>query len=277
MSRVVVSGHVSERDAVERVAEPVTVDSIAADLRALGVKAGDVLLVHSSLRSLGWVAGGAQAVVDALRAVVTERGTLVVPTHTGQYGDPAEWSDPPVPDAWVDRIRAAMPPFRPAVTPTRGMGAVPECLRTYPDAVRSRHPEYSFAAWGADAGAVVADHGFDRGLGEGSPLARVYDRDGAVLLLGVGHDANTSLHLAEHRANLDLETVERRAPVLVDGRRTVVTYEGVRTSTDDFPAVGAAFERSVGGETGTVGAADATLASQPALVDFAVDWFGAHR
>jgi aminoglycoside 3-N-acetyltransferase len=277
MRRVVLTRTVSERDAVERVDDPVTVESLVADLRALGVEAGDTLLVHSSLSSLGWVAGGPQAVVDALRTTVTEAGTLVMPTHTGQYGDPAAWSNPPVPDDWVDRIREAMPPFRPDVTPSRGMGAVPECFRTYPDVVRSGHPEYSFAAWGADAEAVTADHGLDCGLGEGSPLAAVHDRDGAVLLLGVGHDANTSLHLAEHRADLGLETVGRRAPVLVDGRRTVVTYEDRRTSTEDFPAVGAAFERDVGVATGGVGAATARLASQRALVDHAVDWFEANR
>lgn len=266
-----------EADAIDRVDEPVTVSSLAADLRALGARAGDTLLVHASLSALGWVAGGAPAVVDALRRVVTDDGTLVMPTHTGQYGDPASWSNPPVPDEWIDTIRKSMPPFRPETTPTRGMGAIPECFRDYPGVVRSGHPQFSFAAWGADAEAVASDHGFDYGLGEDAPLARVYERDGDVLLLGVDHEVNTSLHLAEYRAEVPKGTVKNAAPVLEDGERVLVEYEDYETSTADFPEVGAEFEREVGVAAGEVGAADAKLLDQRALVDFAVDWFEANR
>jgi aminoglycoside 3-N-acetyltransferase len=263
----------TERDAVEAVEEPLTVDSITADLAAVGVAAGDTLLVHTSMGSLGWVAGGAQAVVEALQA----GGTLVVPTFTGQYSDPATWSNPPVPDDWVPRMPARLPPFRPAVTPSREMGAVPECLRDHPDAVRSRHPEYSFAAWGADAEAVVAGHEYDHALGEGSPLADVYDRDGSVLLLGVGHEVNSSLHLAEYRADLDVETVDHRAPVPRDGAVETVEYDDIAIRTEGFDALGAAFERDVGAETGAIGAGTATVLDQPTLVDYAVDWLETHR
>lgn len=267
----------SERDAVEAVDEPLTVDSLAADLRALGVEPDETLLVHSSLGSLGWVAGGAQAVVEALQRTVIPDGTVVVPTFTGQYSDPAAWGNPPVPDEWVDGMPERLPTFHPDVTPTRSMGAVPECLRDDPDAVRSRHPEKSFCAWGGDAEPIVADHGFDEGLGEDSPLAAVYDRDGTVLLLGVGHGVNTSLHLAEYRADIPTDRVRHRAPVLVDGERTMVEYGGIELSTDDFEVLGADFERTVGVERGRVGAGEATLLDLPALVDFGVDWFEEHR
>ena len=190
----------TEREAVEAVDDPVTVESLADDLRALGIETGETLLVHVSVSALGWVAGGAQAVVEALQRTVTEDGTVVVPTFTAQYTDPVAWSNPPVPDEWVETMPERMPTFRPAVTPTRSVGAVPECFRSHPGAVRSRHPTYSFAAWGADAEAVVADHPYEDGLGEASPLGAVYDRDGSVLLLGVGHAVDTSLHLAEYRA-----------------------------------------------------------------------------
>ncbi|XVH31298.1 aminoglycoside N(3)-acetyltransferase [Haloferacaceae archaeon DSL9] len=268
----------SERDAIERVDDPVTAASIAADLRDLGIEPGETVLVHTSLSALGWVCGGAQAVVDALRTVVTDAGTLVVPTHTGQYTNPEHWSNPPVPDAWVPQIRESMPPFRPAVTPTRGMGAIPECFRIHPDVVRSGHPVVSFAAWGADAEAIVGDHGFDDGLGERSPLARIYDRDGAVLLLGVGHDRNTSLHLAEYRASIPTKRVTNAAPILdEDGRGVRVEFDDIDTETADFPDVGAAFERRVGLAAGAVGAATAKRMDQRALVDFAIEWFEANR
>ncbi|QLH83592.1 aminoglycoside N(3)-acetyltransferase [Halosimplex pelagicum] len=268
-----------ERDAVERVDEPVTVSTLVDDLRALGVEPGETLLVHASLSALGWVCGDAQAVVDALRRAVTESGTLVMPAHTGQYTDPAVWSNPPVPDDWVETVREERPPFRPESTPTRGMGAVAECFRGYPDTVRSRHPTVSFAAWGAGAEAVVADHAYDEGLGEESPLAEVYDRDGRVLMLGTGYDTNTSIHLAEYRADFPKERTTGEAPVFEGGEAVRVEYEDVETDTSDFEELGADFEdeRPEAVTRGSIGDADARLVDQPALVDFAVEWFAANR
>jgi aminoglycoside 3-N-acetyltransferase len=268
-----------EHAAVDAVDDPVTVDRIAADLRDLGAEAGDTLLVHSALSELGWVAGGSQAVVDALRRVVNDAGTVVMPTHSTQYNDPSVWSNPPVPDDWIERIRESMPPFRPAVTTTRSMGAIPECFRNYPGAVRSRHPLYSFAAWGADAETVVDDHGFENGMGEDSPLARVYERDGCVLLLGTGHETNTSLHLAEYRADTDADRTTVGAPVLRDGEREWVEWESIEHDSGDFPEIGAAFEAEHPDAVaeGAVGAATAKLIDQSTLVGFGVEWMNEHR
>jgi len=268
-----------EHAAVDAVDDPVTVDRIAADLRDLGVEAGDTLIVHSALSALGWVAGGPQAVVDALQRVVTDAGTVVMPTHSTQYSDPSVWSNPPVPDDWPEQIRASIPPYRPAVTPTRSMGAVAECFRDYPRTRRSQHPLYSFAAWGADAEAVVDDHSFEHGMGEESPLAQVYERNGSVLLLGTDHETNTSLHLAEYRADTDAGETTAGAPVLRDGERTWVEWADIELDSDDFPEIGAAFEaeQPEGVTAGEVGAATAKLIDQPALVEFGVEWIGANR
>lgn len=263
--------------AIERSDEPVTVSSVVADLRAMGVEAGDALLVHSSLSALGWVSGGAPAVVDALQEAVTEDGTLVMPTHSFQLSDPSAWSNPPVPDEWEPVIRDTAPPYRPAVTPTRGMGAVPECFRNYPGVQRSAHPTGSFAAWGASAESVVADHSLAYCFGDESPLARCYALDADVLMLGTGYGTNTSLHLAENRSDAVSETVTEGAPVLEDGERRWVEFENVAEDTDDFPEIGADFEREIGVVDGTVGEATAKLVSQPRLVDFAVDWLDQHR
>ncbi|UVE49511.1 AAC(3) family N-acetyltransferase [Haloferax larsenii] len=267
----------TEADAIERVDEPVTVSSLVSDLRELGVGAGDTLLVHASLSSLGWVAVDPTAVVDALQTVLTEEGTLVMQTHSGQYSDPAVWENPPVPDNWVQTVRDERPPYRPKVTPTRGMGAIPECFRNYPGVVRSGHPVYSVAAWGAAAEEIVADHSIDHGLGENSPLARAYDRDADVLHLGTGYSTNTSIHLAEYRADFEKEYTTSSAPLLRDGERVVVEYDDLETSTDDFEELGADFEAEVDVTEGVVGAATCKLMDQPELVDFAVDWFEANR
>lgn len=203
----------------DRSPEPATVDSMTSDLRALGIEAGQTLLVHGSLSSLGWICGGAPAVVDALQRVVGEDGTLVMPTHSPGNMDPSNMEHPPVPESWYDTIREQMPPYRPAVTPTRGMGAIAECFRSYPGVRRSDHPQVSFAAWGADARFITKDHLLDYSLGEESPLARVYDLGGDVLFLGTSHATNTSLHLAESRADLDFTTETHAGAVLVNGER----------------------------------------------------------
>ncbi len=266
-----------ERAAIERITKPNTLSSIATELRDLGVKKGETLLVHSSLSALGWTCGGPQAVCDALSEIVGGSGTIVVSTHTGQYTDPAGWSNPPVPDDWIEPIREERPPFRPEVTPTREVGAIPECFRNYPDAIRSRHPEVSFAARGSEAEAIVAGHELDDGLGEGSALARIYESAGSVLLLGVGHATDTSLHLGEYRAEIPKETTASSAPVLRDGERIRVEYTDIETRTDDFDDLGTDFEREVGSTEGRVGAATAKLVDQRELVDFATEWFEKNR
>jgi aminoglycoside 3-N-acetyltransferase len=269
----------SERLPEDRSPEPVTIDSMTSDLRALGVGAGDTVLVHGSLSSLGWVCGGPPAVVDALTRVVGADGTLVMPTHSPGNMDPAAMSSPPVPESWYETIRQEMPPYRPAVTPTQGVGAIAECFRSYPDVRRSAHPQHSFAARGADAEFVTADHSLAYSLGEGSPLARLYDLDGDVLFLGTTHATNTSLHLAEYRADLDPGTETQAGAVLVDGEREWAEWDDLDFDDGDFPACGAAFEneRPDAFETGQVGVGDAKRLSQRAMVAFAVGWFERNR
>ncbi|GKZ13982.1 AAC(3) family N-acetyltransferase [Haladaptatus sp. T7] len=264
----------TEGDAVERTPEPITTERLEADLRDLGLSAGDTVLVHSSLSALAWVSGGAPAAVDALMGVVTAAGTLAMPTHSTQLSDPTHWENPPVPDEWEERIRETSPPFRPELTPTRGMGAIADCFRDYPGVVRSRHPTTSFAAWGADADVVVADHAYDSPLGERSPLARLDELDARVLRLGV--DANTSLHLAEYRADYDKSFETNGGPVLEDGERRWVTFEEPE-SEDDFRDVEAAFEEDHEVRRGRVGEADATLLSQRELVEFGAKWMEENR
>ncbi|GAA0220787.1 aminoglycoside N(3)-acetyltransferase [Halobaculum roseum] len=266
----------SEREVVERTEAPLTTDGLRADLRDLGVRPGETALVHSSLSAIGWVAGGVPTVVDALLGAVTEDGTLAVPTHSTQLSDPADWENPPVPDDWIETIRAEGAPYRPELTPTRGMGAIPECLRDYPGARRSRHPTTSFAAWGAHAEAVTADHAYDSPMGEDSPLARLYERD--ALIVRVGVDANTSLHLAEYRADYGGDPETNGGPVLVDGEREWVEFTEPE-SRDDFREIEAAFEAEHGSEVwrGRVGDAEATICRMRPLVDFAAEWMEANR
>jgi len=258
---------------------PPTVESLARDLAALGVRPGMVLLVHSSLSALGWVVGGAPAVVETLTQALGPDGTLVMPTHSSDLSDPAGWVAPPVPAAWHAHLRQHMPAFDMATTTTWTMGAIPESFRTHPGVLRSAHPRQSFAARGKQAHAITADHALDCAMGERSPLARLYDLDGRVLLLGVGHDRNTSLHLAEHRATFAAKkSVPFGSPILLDGARRWLVVEDLDFDDSDFADIGDAFERETGEVTvGQVGYGTGRLMRQRALVDFGANWMTANR
>jgi aminoglycoside 3-N-acetyltransferase len=255
---------------------PRTRASLGADLRALGVRPGSVLIVHSSMKSLGWVAGGTVAVTQALLDVLGPDGTLVVPTHTPENSDPSGWRHPPVPESWWPIIRGEMPAFDPAVTPSRWMGQLPETVRTWPGAVRSDHPHVSFAALGPAAGEVTGAHRLDEMLGEQSPLARIYDLDGDVLLLGVDDTSNTSLHLAEYRQARPPRS-SNGAAAFVHGVRAWVEWEDVDVDEGDFGVIGGRLDESGAVTLGLVGSAQCRLMRQRSAVDFAVGWMNTHR
>ena len=270
----------SEADTIKKTSgQPATVESLSTDFMTLGVAPAMTLLVHSSLSSMGWVCGGPVAVILALEQVLRPAGTLVMPTHSGDYSDPTEWENPPVPTSWWETIKQTMPAYDPDMAPTRGMGAIPECFRKQRDVRRSAHPQVSFAAWGKCAAQVTCNHALDYAFGEGSPLARVYDLEGWVLLLGVGHANNTSLHLAEHRATYPGRRVKQNgAPVLIDGVRQWVTMQDIDEDTSDFETIGAQFAQDTGlVRQGQVAKATALLMPQRALVDYAAAWMTRHR
>ena len=202
-----------------------------------------------------------------------------MPTMTGELTDPADWQHPPVPEPWWDVIRREMPPFMPDLTHTREMGFLAETFRKQDGVRRSNHPHTSFAAWGKHAAVITAGHALESAIGEQSPVARIYDLGGYVLLLGVGHGNNSSLHLAEARAVYPgKHTIRNGAPILVDGKREWVEFEELAGDDADFAQIGANFARDTGLEcVGQVGEATARLMPQRALVDYAVAWMAAHR
>lgn len=258
-------------------AEESTRESLVEDLAALGVRAGDTLLVHSSLRRVGRVRGGVRAVVNALLDAIGPGGTVVVPTQTLNNRDPSRWQHAPVPEARWPTLRATLPPFNPAITPSVGMGQVAECIRGWPGAARSGHPLTSFAAVGARASALTAIHSIESMLGEESPLAAVERAGGRVLLIGVGFDKCTAFHLAEYRQPVQPRCLISSVMRTPRGREWV-SYESVRLRDRDFGALGAAFEAQSGSVLGgAVGAAEGRLFPVRDAVSFAAEWIIHHR
>ncbi len=268
-----------EHDLIQSVSTPATVDSIAADLGRLGVESGSILIVHSSLSSLGWVCGGAVAVVEALLQAIGENGTLVMPTQTTHLADPSLWENPPVPPDWWPTIRETLPAFDVRKTATRGMGVVVETFRSYPGVVRSNHPHVSLAALGSSAERFMANHPLTDGFGMDSPLARTYDADALILLIGVGHESNSSLHLAERIAHSDSsKTQSNGAPLVVDGQRCWVRFDEPCFPGVDFAVIGEAFGASHDSvRNGPIAAGTAQLMRQRDIVDFGVKWIQANR
>ncbi len=258
-------------------AAPVTTASLAADLRALGIRPGSTVMVHTSLKALGWVIGGAQAVLEALREAVGPVGTLVMPTQSWQLCDPAVLQE--APEQWWPTIRENLPLYDSAVTPSQTMGVVAELFRTTPDARRSAHPHRSITAAGPHAERIIARHPLDSPAGEESPLGVLVELDAQVLLLGVTAAKATILHLAEHRADYPgKQTVSNGVAMLVDGRREWVTYEELDVHDHDFIEVADAFATQTGlTKVGRVGDATAQLLPARRLVEFAADWFTRHR
>jgi aminoglycoside 3-N-acetyltransferase len=256
---------------------PHTVRSLTAELRDLGLGAGDLVLMHSSMKSLGFVVGGSQAVVQALLDVLGPEGTLAVPTHTSDNSDPVDWQHPPVPEKWWHVIREQAPGFDPAISPSRSMGVIAETVRTWPGALRSNHPWVSFAAVGAHAADITDGHQLDDALGERSPLGAVYRLDGSVLLLGCGHESNTSLHLAEWRQTVPQRAARGSSVRNPDGTSSWISWTDVAEDEGDFEQLGADFEATVGVSMGQVGTATARLIPARALVDFATEWIASHR
>ncbi len=168
--------------------------TLVNELQRLGVRDGCVLLVHTSYRAVRPVGGGPLGLVASLREAIGPKGTLVMPTMS----DGSEVFDP-------------------ARTPSSGMGVTAELFWRQPGVVRSSHPGGSFAAAGPRAELICAPQVLSPPHGPDSPVGRVHDLDGDVLLLGVEHSENTTLHLAETVAGVPY-SVSHPCVVEADGR-----------------------------------------------------------
>lgn len=158
------------------------------------------------------------------------------------------------------------------------MGAVAEMFRTSPGTLRSDHPARSLAANGPHAQFLTENHDLSNIFGDGSPIARLYDLDGYVLLVGVGYDKNTSLHLADARAQYPgkHDCVEHSA-IMENGQRVWKEYHTLFVDGEDFDEIGAAFERECTVHTAPLGNGTIRFMRQRELVDFAVGWIERHR
>jgi aminoglycoside 3-N-acetyltransferase len=268
----------SEKNIIDRTEFPMTVASLTEKLRGCGLAEGQTVLLHMAMSQLGWIIGGAEAVILALLSAVGESGTIMMPAYSSSNTEPSAWQHPPVPQAWWQTIRDHTPAYNPATTPTRGIGVVPELFRTWPGAIRSAHPSFSLAAVGPRAAYLVAGHALDQLAGDHSPFGKLYEVDGHVLLLGVDHWDNSSLHLAEYRVKYPgKRNLRAGSALLVNGRRHWVSYEIAEENPDDFAEIGDAFDKAHNITVQQINGAQVRFFKQRPLVDFAINWMEQNR
>ena len=247
-------------------------------LQSIGIEKGQSIMVHTSLSSFGYVCGGAEVIIEALLEGVGEEGTIMMPTQSWKNLDPSygvHWEEP---EKWWPLIREHWPAYDKDITPTNTMGAVAEMFRKWPGTLRSDHPARSVAAYGKNAKYLVSQHDLSDIFGETSPLAKLYEIDGYVLLLGTGYDKNTSLHLADVRANYPSKHMEENSSaMMVNGKREWVTYSTLYVDGEDFEEIGKAFEETMAVNKVRLGNAQLRFMKQRELVDFAIEWIEKYR
>ena len=264
---------------VRSFSQPVTRRRIVRDLRRLGIAPGQTLLVHASLRSLGWVTGGAPAVVCALREAVGSEGHVVVPTGTEANSKTSRVHQAHIatltPDE-VEKYYLRMPAFDTETTPS-GMGAISEALRTADGAARSPHPQSSFAAVGPEADLLMADHPLECHLGPDSPLGKLAKMDAQVLMIEVGYWAFTGFHLAEYLYTPRPPRRKYACVIAGGGGRRWVEFDDVVLDDQKFDDIGQSLEKKVAVRHGKVGRADCRLVPLHAAVEFAAEWLAKDR
>jgi aminoglycoside 3-N-acetyltransferase len=249
------------------------------DLGKLGLEPGDAVMLHASVRAVGWVVGGPDTVIQAILDVIGPEGTLMM--YVG-------WEEAPFLSIALEEGREEAyleecPPFDPARSrANRKWSILTEYLRTWPGARRSDHPEASVVAVGAKAHWLTEDHPLDYPYGPGSPYAKLCEIGGKVLLLGSPLNAITLLHYAETIARVPAKRIVRyKMPVLREGRRVWVEIEDIHTGggiVEGQPSEGYFRDIVEGylvagrGRSGKVGAARSYLLNAAELVDFAVQW-----
>ena len=253
-------------------------ETILDALEKVGVTSGQTIMVHTSLSSLGFVCGGAQTVIEALLESVGSDGTIMMPTQSWKNLDPTtgvHWEEP---EEWWQIIRDNWAAYNKDITPTNTMGTVAEMFRKWPKTLRSDHPARSVAANGRYAQYLTTGHDLSNIFGEGSPIGKLYELDGYVLLIGVGYDKNTSLHLADARAEYPgkHDSMEYSA-IMENGERVWKGYSTLYVDGEDFNEIGNAFEKECSVQKVSLGNGTITFMRQRELVDFAVKWIGHNR
>ena len=253
-------------------------EGLANDFRKLGVRAGDTVMLHASVRAVGEVAGGPDQIHLALGDALTADGTLLMYASCPQYYDEVGRGHL-TPEQERD-IVASLPAFDAATARcARDNGALVELLRTWPGTRVNDHVA-RFAVRGGQAGFLLSEQPWNDAFGHGSILERLVALDGKILLLGSDHDAVTFLHYAEHIVDIpDKVVVWFKVPALEHGRRVwkdmreIDTGDAAHRHWPDrfFARIVDTYLRHTANAGGLVGSAHSHLFDVQGLLSFSLD------
>jgi len=251
--------------------------ALADDFRRLGVAAGDVVMLHASVRAVGDVAGGPNQILLALQDALTSDGTLVMYAGCPRYYDEVGRGN--LSPEQEREVLEKLPPFDPLTAPSaRDHGVLVELFRTSPG-VRVNHHTARFVFWGHQAGRLAEPQPWNLAFGAGSALERLVEVDGKILLLGADHDSVTFLHYAEHILDIPGKRLVRyKVPVEEGGRQVWRDQEEIDTAHPAHPAwpddlfmqITDGYLAAVNNKGKRVGDAQSYLMSAPELLAFAL-------
>ena len=251
---------------------------LAADIRALGVVPGDVVMVHASVRAVGDIAGGPDEIHLALKDALTPDGTLMMYAGCPRYYDEVGRGN--LSREEEAEVLEKLPAFDPATARAdRSNGTLVEFLRSYPGS-RVNHHVARFVVWGKHAEFLISRQPWDYAFGHDSALERFVELNGKILLLGADHDTVTFLHYAEHIVDIPGKRVARfKVPVRENGVRVWrdmaefnMAGDGVHANSPDrfFAELTDGYLTQTSSHGGAVGDAECYLISARGLLDFAL-------
>lgn len=261
---------------MKRINEVLSKKDLVDYFLRLGLKSGMIVEVHSSIKALGTILGGAATVLDALIEVVGYNGTIIMPMHNYANTEPSKWQYPPVALSLIAKVRSEVPAFDRKMSDAYKMGALVEALRRKEGVVISSHPSVAYAAWGKYAKLLCNHQSFHFALSEESATATLYAMKAHCLLLGVDYDSATCMHLAEYRSDIRPIIVEGCA-INVDGKRQWKKRLDVDLDSDDFLGVFKVIEAKGYVTKQAIGTSAMKLFRIDVAIDEAIKYFDNHH
>ncbi len=255
----------------------ITKSILIEDLKTLGLKDSQAVMLHASVKAIGWIVGGPDIVLQSIFEIIGNNGTLVMAIS---------WEDNPYEiSSWSEERQKAYLQECPAYDPKKShadrkeRGILAEYLRTWQGAYRSRHP-FSYATVGKHAEWLIKDETLNYSNGPESCLAKLCQLKGKILMIGTSFGCLTLLHHAEYLANVPNKKIDRyKMPLLIDGKKVWVDFEDYNTNdgivdwpTDYFKEVANEFLMTRNITCKKVGLADSYLFDADELNRFAVNW-----
>ncbi len=207
--------------------------------KKVGIKTGMKVMVHSSLSKLGYLVNGAEDIIDALLEIISlKKGTLFIPTHSGQLTNPIYWKIGGFNAKEKKKIKKNINFFNAKKTIPANRGLISRVILSYKGVKRSSHPLNSTACIGKKSKYYTSNHNLHSPEGYQSPIGKLYKDNGHILLIGVNFDKITALHLAEAIVNNKIPK-KYKPEVLVNNKskRTFIRLKQYDTRPKNFKKI----------------------------------------